>query len=82
MYIQWHNNPENTNALLKNYPRILKVIQLNQVINFDKVHSTIFDEKSRTARRKERNELIYLIISKLKIGRRTKFNLRKKISNL
>jgi hypothetical protein len=62
------NTTENANELLKNYPRVMKVIQLNDNICFNKIHLEVGDEKNRQGRREERDKLIFCMISKLNIS--------------
>ena len=71
---------EKTNILLKNYPRIRKVIQINSVLKFELIHSEVDDENKRGLRRKERDKLIFFIISNLNIRITTKWCLKRIIA--
>jgi len=68
---------EKTNKLLINYPRIRKVIQLNKLVNYDRIYLEVDNEEKRLLRRNERDKLIYYIISNLNIGYVTKCRLKR-----
>ena len=68
-----------TNNLLRNYPRVRKVIQLEEHIDFEKLLE-MDDEKSDQVR-KERDKLIFSMISNLNIGFWTKRRLKSAIGN-
>jgi hypothetical protein len=75
------DNPEITLRLLINYPRIYKVIQLRSSINFEKIHWKINNEENREIRRKERDKLIFLMISNLKMNSWKMRRIKSKIAN-
>ena len=62
------------------YPRVFKAIQLDKKIDFEKIYLGTVEKKNRLIREKERNKLIYLIITNLKIGFRKKILLKRKIA--
>ena len=66
--------------ILHDYPRVIKALQLSSDIDFDKIHLSIENKKDRKERRKERDKLIYDIMSNLKIGRWNKIKLQHKIA--
>ena len=70
----------NTIFFLNNYPRILKVIQLNRHIDFEKIRLSPLDIKNRETQFEERNNLIFEIISNLKLGFWDKKFLMRKIT--
>ena len=70
----------NTIFFLNNYPRILKVIQLNRHIDFEKIRLSPLDIKNRETQFEERNKLIFEIISNLKLGFWDKKFLMRKIT--
>jgi hypothetical protein len=72
---------EKTNKLLKNYPRVRKVIQINTSINFEWIHLAVDDESKRQLRQKERDKLIFSMITNLKNGYVTRLRLKKTISS-
>ncbi|MFC4635792.1 hypothetical protein ACFO3O_17915 [Dokdonia ponticola] len=72
---------ENANNLLYNYPRVRNAIQLTDKIDFDKVYLPVMDKKKRKKRKKERDKLIYNIITNLKIGIWSRILLKRKIAN-
>jgi hypothetical protein len=69
------------NNLLYLYPRVFKAIKLDKKIDFDKIYLGTIKKENRKIREKERNDLIYLIITNLKVGFRTKFLLKRKIAS-
>jgi hypothetical protein len=70
---------ETTKRIIKNYPGIMKVIQLNCTINFEAIHQSIVEDDNRLIKRAERDKLILHMISKLKVGSYTKWRFRCKI---
>ncbi len=68
-------------VLMANYPRILRAIQLKEKIDFKAIHTSPISEEDRKIRFKERNKLIFLIISSLKISRLTKMCLPRRIAS-
>jgi len=67
--------------LMVNYPRIYKAIKLKNKIDFDKVRLSIISEENRKIRFKERNKLIFAIISSLKISSWKKMHLKRMIAS-
>jgi len=75
------NDPIFLLAIMANYPRILRAIQLKEEIDFNIIHLPPITEEDRKARFNERNKLIYLIISSLKISFWRKVCLKSKIAS-
>ncbi len=73
------DNSEATKKMLHNYPRVMKVIKINNAINFEVIHQSISEEDNRKLRKAERDKLILQMISKLKIGFCTKQRFKCKI---
>ncbi|WP_300567288.1 hypothetical protein [Flavobacterium sp.] len=67
-------------VLMANYPRILRAVQLKKKINFDAIRISPLNEENRKIRFEERNKLIFLIISSLKIDFWSKKILQQKIN--
>ena len=45
---------EKTNKLLTNYPRIRKVIQLNKLVNYDRIYLEVDNEEKRLLKKRKR----------------------------
>ncbi|MFT3796515.1 hypothetical protein [Flavobacterium sp.] len=61
-------NEQYVTIVLNGYPRILKVIQLNKTIDFEKVRLASLTLENRKLQFEERNKLIFEIISNLKLS--------------
>ncbi len=66
------SNTKSIEDLCKKYPRVLKTIKLNEPIDFTKIYAND---------KQERDKLIYLILSKLKLSHWKKIHLKEKINN-
>lgn len=69
------------NNLLYMYPRVFKAIKLDKKIDFEKIYLGTIKKENRRVRKKERNKLIHLIITNLKVGFWKKILLRRKIAS-
>ena len=69
-----------TNNLLYEYPRVLKAIQIKKDIDFEKVKLGIIDKESRNLRKREREKLIYEIMTNLNISILTRLRLKLKFA--
>lgn len=79
---KWETLEEkNTIELIKNYPRVSRAIKIKNIINFDNV--MIYDNtiENKALQKRERDKLIFEIISNLKINCLSKILFRIKIKN-
>jgi hypothetical protein len=61
-------NEEWTNNILYEYPRVFKAIKLKKEIDFEKIKLGIIDKDNREIRKREREKLIYQIMTNLNIS--------------
>lgn len=74
------NDQSFAKIVMANYPRILRVIQLKKKIDFEAIRISPLTEENRQIRFEERNKLILLMISSLKISFWNKKFLRRKVA--
>ena len=72
---------ENITHYLKDYPRVRRAISLKRDIEFEKVRNFINYKEDKSELKNERDELIFQIITNLKLGWWDRLRLKGKIAN-